>query len=255
MLFDKIVFGPVRSRRFGVSLGINLIPTTKKICSFDCIYCECGWTDDSQTNAFPSRETVCKHLEQRLIQMQEEHEAPDSITFAGNGEPTLHPDFAGIVDDTITLRNRFFPDAVITVLSNSTMLDKEEVFTALKKIDNNTMKLDAGTEEMYHRINRCYNKQQTLEHITQNLCRFKGDLIVQTLFLRGNYNGELIDNTSEEEVSEWLERIQRIRPRKVLLYPLNRATPAEDLVYVAPEELHSIADKVEALGIKAEVYD
>jgi len=150
-LFNTTIFGPVRSRRFGISLGINLIPTTQKICTFDCIYCECGWTDDVNTTHFPSRKDVKSMLQQTLEQMKQQHETPDSITFSGNGEPTLHPDFAAIIDDTIALRNQHCPSALITVLSNSTTLDKESVFEALKKVDNNTMKLDAGTEKTFRR--------------------------------------------------------------------------------------------------------
>ncbi|MDR0364042.1 MAG: radical SAM protein [Bacteroidales bacterium] len=255
MLFDKTVFGPIRSRRFGASLGMNLIPAAKKICTFDCVYCECGWTDKPESDSFPTRKDVREALETKLHEMLQRDEKMDTITFAGNGEPTLHPDFSEIIDDTITLRNQFFPNAAITVLSNSTMLDKESVFEALKRVDNNTMKLDAGTEIMYRRINRCYIKKQTLEHITENLMRFEGNLIVQTLFLRGSYDREKIDNTTKEEVNAWAERIQRIAPRKVLLYPIDRATPAEDLEYTPKTELEKIAQKIEALGIKTAIYD
>ena len=252
MLFNNIIFGPIISRRFGISLGINLIPTTKKICTFDCIYCECGWTDDVNTQHFPPREDVKSMLQQTLEQISQR---PDSITFSGNGEPTLHPDFPAIVDDTIALRNQYFPSAVITVLSNSTTLDREPVFEALKRIDNNTMKLDAGTEKTFRQLDRCFNKEMTLDRITDNLCRFQGDLIIQTLFLRGRYDGEYIDNTSEAEVAAWLNRLERIRPRKALLYPIDRATPAKDLEYIARPELEKIAEKVRALNIETLTFD
>jgi len=255
MLFEKIIFGPIRSRRFGISLGINLIPTTQKICTFDCIYCECGWTQDVNTQHFPTREQVRSMLQQTLEQMKQQNEAPDSITFSGNGEPTLHPDFAAIIDDTIALRNQYFPQAITTVLSNSTTLDKMPVFEALKKVDNNTMKLDAGTETTFRRLDRCFNKEMTLDRITDNLCRFEGDLLVQTLFLRGSYAGERIDNTTEAEVAEWLKRLERIRPRKVLLYPIDRATPAKDLEYIARQELEIIAEKVRSLNIETLTFD
>jgi len=194
-------------------------------------------------------------LQQTLEQMKQRHETPDSITFSGNGEPTLHPDFSAIIDDTIALRNQYFPSAVITVLSNSTTLDKEPVFEALKKVDNNTMKLDAGTEKTFRQIDRCFNKEMTLDRITDNLCRFQGDLIIQTLFLRGRYDGEHIDNTSEAEVAAWLKRLERIRPRKALLYPIDRATPAKDLEYIARPELEKIAEKVRALNIETLTFD
>jgi wyosine [tRNA(Phe)-imidazoG37] synthetase (radical SAM superfamily) len=255
MLFNKIIFGPVCSRRFGVSLGINLIPTTQKICTFDCIYCECGWTNDTNTLHFPPKEHVKTMLRQTLEQMKQQNETPDSITFSGNGEPTLHPDFFAIIDDTITLRNQYFPSSLITVLSNSTTLDKETVFEALKKVDNNTMKLDAGTEKTFRQIDRCFNKNMTLDHITDNLCRFQGDRLIQTLFLRGHYDGEYIDNTSETEVSEWLKRLERIHPRKALLYPIDRATPAKDLEYITRPELEKIAEKVRSLHIETLTFD
>ena len=255
MLFNTTIFGPIRSRRFGTSLGINLIPTTQKICTFDCIYCECGWTHDVNTLYFPPREQVSAQLQQTLEQMKQQNETPDSITFSGNGEPTLHPDFSAIIDDTIALRNHFFPTTIITVLSNSTTLEKEPVFEALKKIDNNTMKLDAGTETTFRQIDRCFNKNMTLDRITDNLCRFQGDLLIQTLFLRGHYNGEYIDNTTEAEISEWLKRLERIRPHKALLYPIDRATPAKDLEYIARPELEIIAEKVRSLNIETLTFD
>ena len=255
MLFPQIIFGPVRSRRFGISLGINLIPTTQKICTFDCIYCECGWTQDVDTHHFPTKEQVSVALQQTLEQMKQRNETPDSITFSGNGEPTLHPDFAAIINDVIALRNHYFPTTIITVLSNSTTLDNESVFEALKKIDNNTMKLDAGTETTFRQIDRCFNKNITLDHITDNLCRFQGNLIVQTLFLRGNYAGEHIDNTSETEVAAWLQRIECIRPRKVLIYPIDRATPAKELEKITREELEIIAEKLRYLNIETLTFD
>jgi wyosine [tRNA(Phe)-imidazoG37] synthetase (radical SAM superfamily) len=194
-------------------------------------------------------------LQQTLEQMKQRNETPNTITFSGNGEPTLHPDFSAIIDDTIALRNQDFPTALITVLSNSTTLDKDSVFEALKKVDNNTMKLDAGTEKTFRQMDRCFNKKTTLDHITENLCRFQGDLIIQTLFLRGHYAGENIDNTTEQEVSEWLKRIALIRPRKALLYPIDRATPAKDLEYIARPELEKIAEKVRVLNIETLTFD
>ena len=255
MLHKNIIFGPIHSRRFGVSLGINLIPTTQKICTFDCIYCECGWTDHANTQHFPLKEDVAAMLQQTLEQMKQQNQIPDNITFSGNGEPTLHPDFAAIIADTIAIRNQYFPQTNITVLSNSTTLDKQSVFQALQKVDNNTMKLDAGTEQTYRQIDRCLNKNITLDHITDNLCRFRGNLIIQTLFLRGNYNGEHIDNTTETEVAAWLNRLERIRPRKALLYPIDRATPAKDLQHITRHELEIIAEKVRLLNIETLTFD
>ena len=255
MLHKNIIFGPINSRRFGLSLGINLIPTTQKICTFDCIYCECGWTDHPNTQHFPPKENVTAMLQQTLQQMKQQNQTPDSITFSGNGEPTLHPDFAAIITNTIALRNQYFPKTAITVLSNSTTLDKEPVFETLQKIDNNTMKLDAGTEQTFQQIDRCLNKNMTLDHITDNLCRFQGNLIIQTLFLRGSYAGEYIDNTTETEITAWLKRIERIHPRKALLYPIDRTTPAKNLKYISRNELEIIAEKVRSLNIETITFN
>jgi wyosine [tRNA(Phe)-imidazoG37] synthetase (radical SAM superfamily) len=194
-------------------------------------------------------------LQQTLEQMKQQNEVPDCITFSGNGEPTLHPDFSTIIDDTIALRNQYFPTTLITVLSNSTTLDNNSTFEALKKVDNNTMKLDAGTEKTFRQMDRCFNKKMTLDQITESLCRFQGELIIQTLFLRGHYAGENIDNTTEQEVLEWLKRLALIRPRKALLYSIDRATPAKKLEYVARQELERIAEKVRALNIETLTFD
>lgn len=253
-LFDEIIFGPVHSRRFGTSLGVNLLPTKHKICSFDCIYCECGWTESNSTFEFPERVLIKEALEIKLYQLKNSGVNLTNITWAGNGEPTLHPDFAGIVDDVIALRDQFFPETTTTVLSNSTTLYRKDVFCALQKVDKNVMKLDAGTDSMYKAINQC-NTDRTLEQITEDLCDFKGDLIIQTLFLRGKNNGITIDNTNEYEVAEWLKKVQLINPKSVMLYPIDRATPAFELEKIGTVELRKIADQVEKLGIKTEIYE
>lgn len=255
-LFENIIFGPVKSRRLGVSLGINLLPTEYKYCTFNCIYCECGWTLPRKDKeiAFPSREEVKAELEKRLISMKSKGQWADALTFAGNGEPTTHPDFNGIVDDTIELRNQYFPEAKITVLSNSTMLANKDVVQALLKVDKNILKLDAGTEEMYRAINNP-RVDVKLKDILELLGQFKKGLIIQTLFLKGEAHGIHIDNTTDEEVSLWIEHLRKLKPEAVMIYPIARATPAEDLVKIEREKLMEIASKVEALGIETEVYD
>jgi len=251
-LFDSIVFGPVRSRRLGVSLGINLLPVNSKICSFDCIYCECGWTDNKEKGRLPSREEVKTYLEERLQKMQQKGDALDVITYAGNGEPTLHPDFASIIDDSIELRDKYFPWAKIAVLSNSTMLCKPTVIAALKKVDQNILKLDSAFDSTIKLLNQPRVKF-TAEELVKNLMSFEGNLIIQTLFLRGNFEGNVIDNTTEIEVNSWIELLKVIKPKEVMVYTIARDTPAQGLVKVPLKDLKSIAARVEALGIPVQV--
>lgn len=251
-LFDSIVFGPVRSRRLGVSLGINLLPINSKICSFDCIYCECGWTDKKEKGRLPLREEVKNYLEERLQKMQLKGDELDVITYAGNGEPTLHPQFADIIDDTIVLRNKYFPWAKIAVLSNSTMLNKPIVIEALKKVDQNILKLDSAFDSTIKLLNQPRVKFSA-EELVKNLKAFEGRLIIQTLFLRGNFEGKPIDNTTDIEVSSWLELIKEIKPMEVMVYTIARDTPAQGLEKVSLKELNAIAAKVEELGIPVQV--
>lgn len=256
ILFDEIVFGPLKSRRFGISLGINLLPANVKICSFDCIYCECGVTEpktEVKARLFKP-EQIRFSLEERFKALQQEHVYPDSLTFAGNGEPTLHPQFATIINDVLKLRDIYFPKARVTVLSNSTMLHKESVRTALLKIDSNVLKLDAGTQSTFNQINRP-SKAILLSDIVNRLCDFDGHVIIQTMFLRGMLDGKVVDNTTDAEVSAWLGHIARIRPKLVMLYPIDRRTPVESLQKITAEELDAIATRVKQIGINAEVYN
>jgi wyosine [tRNA(Phe)-imidazoG37] synthetase (radical SAM superfamily) len=255
ILFHEVVFGPVKSRRLGVSLGVNLLPVDTKYCTFNCVYCECGWTHEKPGGAknLPNREMVREKLEEKLRSMQQSGFRPDAITFAGNGEPTIHPHFPEILADTIELRDQFFPDARVSVLTNSSTLDKPEIFAALKRTGDSMLKLDAGTEEMFRLINGP-RSGITLARIVEKLKAFDGQLIIQTLFLRGTVNGQNIDNTAEPEISRWLEHIRAINPKYVAIYPIDRSTPADTLEKVAFEELLAIADRIEALGIKAQVY-
>lgn len=251
-LFDSIVFGPIRSRRLGASLGINLLPISSKFCSFDCIYCECGWTDKQQKGKLPTREDVRKYLDEKLKDMKAKGEELDVITYAGNGEPTMHPQFASIIDDSIELRDKYFPWARIAVLSNSTMLNKPAVVVALKKVDQNILKLDSAFDSTISILNQPRVKFSA-EELVKNLKSLEGNLIIQTLFLRGNFDGKTIDNTTEKEVSSWLELIKIIHPKEVMIYTIARDTPATGLEKVSLKDLKAIAAKVEALGIPVQV--
>jgi wyosine [tRNA(Phe)-imidazoG37] synthetase (radical SAM superfamily) len=254
-LFNEIIFGPVKSRRLGISLGVNLLPTHHKVCNYNCVYCECGWNKEAGNHTgLPDRTGVKTALEARLKELKAEHSPLDSITFAGNGEPSIHPEFIGIVDDVIGLRNTYYPLAKTTVLSNAGLLNNAAIFDALKKLDNNILKLDAGSDKMYHLINRG-SDQITINQIVENLIKFEGKLVIQTLFLKGKYNNEIIDNTTDEEINAWLQHIKAIRPEYVMIYPIDRATPAEELQKIDRKTLEAIAAKVNALGIAAKVYD
>jgi wyosine [tRNA(Phe)-imidazoG37] synthetase (radical SAM superfamily) len=253
-LFDQIIFGPVNSRRLGVSLGVNLLPTDSKVCSFDCIYCECGWTPKKreQKAVLPSRQQVRQKMEEKLTEMIGSNEFPDVITFAGNGEPTLHPEFEGIIDDSIELRDRLAPKARIAVLSNATMLHKFSVIRALLKVEDNIQKLDSAFEETIRRID-CPASNFKLTDVVENLKSFNGKVIIQTLFLHGRFKGEIIDNTTEEELTEWLKLLVEIKPSQVMIYTIDRDTPAAGLEKVKIDELEQIADRVRAIGFEVQV--
>lgn len=255
-LFNEIVFGPVSSRRFGVSLGVNLLPDTMKFCSFNCIYCECGLTDFDQDERarLYSTEEITQALENRFKELHSKGLKPDNITFAGNGEPTLHPGFGEIIEKTISLRDIYFPEAKITVLSNATRLHKESVRAALSRIDHNVLKLDAGSEEMYRAINRPMSPLK-LKTIVEQLQSFNGKVIIQTLFIRGVCKGVEVDNTTEHELNLWLEHLKLINPSLVMLYSISRAAPEDGLEKITAHEMEAIAEKVRALDIAVEVYE
>lgn len=254
ILFDKIVFGPVHSRRLGVSLGINLLPVDGKVCSFDCIYCECGLNRDGRTGSkLPTRECVKKELEETLLSMAETGKAPDVITFAGNGEPTLHPDFGGIIDDTIFLRNKFFPKAKIAVLSNATMLHKREVFNALLQVDDAILKLDSISDRRIRQINAPNSPSFCSKELVEQLSRFNGKAIIQTMFLKGNLQGESVDNTTDEEIKGWIDALKVIQPRQVMIYTIDRETPVKNLQKVTKEELEVIAEYARIQGFEVSV--
>jgi wyosine [tRNA(Phe)-imidazoG37] synthetase (radical SAM superfamily) len=238
----------------GVSLGVNLLPIDSKVCSFDCIYCECGWTPKKrqQKAVLPSRELVRQKMEEKLMSMIENCELPDVITFAGNGEPTLHPEFEEIIDDTIDLRNRLTPKTKIAVLSNATMLHKPSVIRALLKVEDNIQKLDSGFEETIRQID-CPASNFKLKNVVENLKLFEGKVIIQTLFLKGTFKNEIIDNTTEKELTAWLKLISEISPSQVMIYTIDRDTPATGLEKVKLDELQRIADRVREIGFSVQV--
>lgn len=246
MLFDSIVYGPIRSRRLGVSLGINLMPTTAKLCTFDCVYCECGWNQPVLHPVLPTREEVYASLN---LQLSTLHSQLNVITFSGNGEPTLHPDFLGIIQDTCALRNQYCPNAKISVLSNSTQLGRPDVIEALRLCDNRILKLDSAIDATMQLIDKPVNPRLTVEQIVQWLSLFNGDFTLQTCFLRGEYEGQVIDNTTPEELAAWYNIIDRLHPKQVMIYVIDRATPLKTLSKVPAPEMEAIAAPLHAKGI------
>jgi len=255
-LFDEIVFGPVRSRRLGVSLGINLLPTECKYCNFDCIYCECGKNDlqKMKEKTLPTRPEIITALEQKLTMMQQSGQLPDAITFAGNGEPSIHPDFAEIIDDTVSLRNRYAPHSRISVLTNATMLHREEIVEALKKTDLPILKLDSAIESTIELINQPAKKIPVAKRIEQ-LQSFGKQCIIQTMFLRGTYCGQTVDNVTPEELDAYERAIVAIRPAKVMVYTIARNTPTDTLRKVSGDVLREIAGRIEKYGISVQVAE
>ncbi|MDR0582144.1 MAG: radical SAM protein [Prevotellaceae bacterium] len=248
LLFHNIIFGPVQSRRLGISLGINLLPAHGKWCNFDCLYCECGWNADHRNDRrLPTREQVREALQEKLQRMQQDKALPDAITFSGNGEPTLHPQFPTIMDDAIALRNRLAPQAKICVLSNATNLHKDAVFHALQKTDKPILKVDSAIESSIRRINRPQGHYD-IAYITEQLQRFNGQFTLQTLFLRGLFHGEKFDNSTPEEIGKWLDIVQRTHPREIMLYTIHRDTPAQSLQKLAKDELFAIAQQLAAIN-------
>lgn len=244
ILFDEIIFGPIKSRRLGVSLGINLLPVNGKVCSFDCLYCECGLNEAFKGGRLPKTAEVLEALEAKLISMQKANTIPDVITFAGNGEPTMHPDFSLIIDKTIELRDRFFPNAKVSVLSNATGLDKPSIFEALLKVDNAILKLDSAIDETVRILDRPTSKDYTVRHQVDRMKAFKGKLIIQTLFTKGQYKGQSFDNTTEEEVSAWIDLMQEIAPESVMIYAIDRETAVQGISKVTLKVLRDIAKRV-----------
>ena len=252
VIYPSPIFGPIKSRRLGISLGINLLPGDGKVCTFDCIYCECGLNVERRPKQkLPTRGEVAEALEQTLRQMQAEGMAPDVLTFAGNGEPTAHPDFAGVIDDTIALRDSYFPNAKVSVLTNGTRIDREEVFEALKRVDNNIVKLDTVDLDYILRVDRPVGRYD-LPRLLECMQAFEGHCVIQTLFMKGvDAAGVSVDNTTLDYVQPWLDAVERIAPREVMIYTIDRETPVQGLLKASREELDGIVAQLQARGIKA----
>ena len=251
IIYPSPIFGPVKSRRLGVSLGINLLPEDGKVCTFDCLYCECGFNAERRARKpLPTREEVAAALEATLLKMQAEGTAPDVLTFAGNGEPTVHPHFAEIIDDTLRLRDKYFPAAKVSVLTNATLITRPSVFEALKRVDNNILKLDTVNEDYIRFVDRP-NMAYNLEAIIGKLKEFGKNAIIQTMFMKGEVDGRSVDNTGDEYLLPWLETVKAISPRQVMIYTIDRETPQVGLQKATREELDRIVAMLKAEGIEA----
>ncbi len=248
MLFQQIAYGPIHSRRLGTSLGMEIMPLDHKLCTFNCVYCECGWNEPVSHPQLPTREEVRAALEEKLSTLDSPLSTIDVITFSGNGEPTLHPDFLGIIEDTCALRDQYCPSAKVSVLSNSTQLGRPEVLQALKLCDNRILKLDAATDIMMRRIDLPVNAQLTVQTLIGWLAQFDGDFTLQTCFLRGEHNGEPIDNTTPEELSAWYKAVDTLHPKQIMIYVIDRKTPEEHLSKISRAEMDAIAAPLIAQG-------
>ena len=232
---------------------MEIMPLEHKLCTFDCVYCECGWNQPVHKPKLPTREEVKSALEAKLQSLQQENVIPDVITFSGNGEPTLHPDFLGIIQDTCALRDRYCPSAKVSVLSNSTQLGRPDVVEALRLCDNRILKLDAATDTMMRRIDRPVNEQLTVATLMKWLKQFNGDFTLQTCFLRGEHNGETIDNTTPEELSAWYQAVETLQPKQIMIYVIDRKTPEEHLEKISRAEMDSIAAPLIAKGFDVSI--
>ncbi len=245
VIYPSPIFGPVHSRRLGISLGINLLPADGKVCSFDCIYCECGFNEDHRPSLpLPTRQEVARQLEAKLQQMKSAGQLPDVLTFAGNGEPTCHPHFPEIIDDTIVLRDRYCPQAKVSVLSNSTLIHNQRVHDALMKVDNNILKLDTVDLDYIKKVDHPAGNYN-IERIVECMKAFRGHIIIQTIF----FHGPGVSNLSEHYVGPWLDTVKEIAPSQAMIYTIDRETPTPTLTKATHEELDAIRDRVIAAGI------
>lgn len=253
MLFDSIAYGPIHSRRLGTSLGMELMPLAHKLCTFNCVYCECGWNQPVSHPVLPTRDEVRTALETKLQALQQEGTQLDVITFSGNGEPTLHPDFLGIIRDTCALRDHYCPQAKVSVLSNSTQLGRPDVVEALRLCDNRILKLDAATDTMMRRIDLPVNPALDVATLIRWLETFRGDFILQTCFLRGEHDGQPIDNTTPAELEAWYAAVRHLRPKQIMIYVIDRKTPEEHLEKISLEEMQRIAAPLLAEGFNIQI--
>jgi len=254
MLFDSIVYGPIHSRRLGISLGMNLMPVADKLCTFDCVYCECGFNQKVLHPKLPSRQEVAEALEEKLKDLEV---SPDVITFSGNGEPTLHPEFEGIIADTCALRDKYCPQAKVSVLTNSTQLGRADVVRALWQCDNRILKLDSGIDRTMRLIDRPVNNQLTVGQIVEWIAQFDGDFTLQTCFLRGEVpDGDgvtFIDNTIDEELAAWYKVVEVLNPKGIMIYVIDRATPVKTLEKIPREQMEAIAAPLRSKGYSVSI--
>lgn len=252
-LYTTHIMGPIHSRRLGVSLGVNLLPTDGKVCSFDCVYCECGWNADHRGGKLPHADEVIAQLEQKLKQMHDDGEPLDVITFAGNGEPTLHPEFARVIDCTLALRNKYYPVVKVSVLSNATRMTVPAVYDALMCVDNNILKLDGAFDETVRLIDQPADSHYSVKQVVEGMKAYRGQLIVQTMFVRGEHNGHSFDNTLPAEVEAWRELMREIRPHQIMVYSLDRPTPEKCLTAVSKAEMEQIVAPLLADGFEISI--
>lgn len=250
ILFNEIIFGPVHSRRLGTSLGVNLLPRFGKWCSFDCLYCECGFNKDGKEDGMlPTVQEVKLALESALSHYTKNTGKIDTITFSGNGEPTMHPNFAEIIDFTLEMRAKYCPEAKVSVLSNASQIHKPAVAAALLRTDNPILKIDSAIEETTRIIDRP-QFIYSLKSLKDNLGPFRNKFVLQTMFLRGEFEGRVVDNTSEKEITEWRKLVKEIEPREIMVYTIDRETPAANLQKVSVEEMEQITAPLKELGYK-----
>lgn len=252
IIYPSPIFGPIKSRRLGVSLGINLLPSDGKACTFDCIYCECGYNSDRRPNSkLPTREQVHTALESKLRQMKDNGEKPDVLTFAGNGEPTIHPHFPEIISDTIQLRDRYFPNAKVSVLTNGTRILDDRVFDALCMVDNNIVKLDTVDNAYIQLVDRP-NTSYNLSSLIERMKAFNGHIIIQTMFMLGTDDeGRSTDNTQSCHIEPWITAVKYIAPREVMIYTIDREPPSSHLRKAPREVLDNIVEQLRMQNIKA----
>ena len=249
MLREEVVFGPIKSRRLGWSLGINLLPTKGKICNFDCIYCECGWNADGRDDTkLPSAAEVRSALEAKLADILLEGTQVDSITFSGDGEPTLNPDFARIIDDTIALRDIYCPQAKVSVLTNATKLLSDTVFGALRKVDAPILKLDAPTDERARKINGALPSFR-IDDVVKGMKRFEGDFILQTMFLKSDD----FDSLEPQMLAKWMDIVREIRPRLIMAYTIARPTPQSGISAYSAAQIREALKPLEDEGFKIQI--
>ncbi|MBQ7238614.1 MAG: radical SAM protein [Bacteroidales bacterium] len=252
-IFSTNIVGPIHSRRLGISLGVNLLPKDGKVCSFDCLYCECGWNADHRGGHLPDADEVMRELETKLQTMHAAGEALDVITFAGNGEPTLHPDFPRVIERTLQLRDQYYPEVKVSVLSNATQIGKEAVRSALLQVDNNILKIDGAFDETVRLIDQPADSHYTVRQVIEWMKTFRGQLIVQTMFVRGEHDGKRVDNTTPQEVAAWCDLMREVRPHQIMVYSLDRPTPEPLLTKVSKEEMTQLVAPLLAEGFNIQI--